>query len=81
MNQQKQAKKWLPVPAKSGKKKGRGPQTAQQTIPYVEMLRDGICKVREEFYTKTVEYEDINYSVASADDQAVIFDGYCSFLN
>ena len=83
MNQQKQAKKRLPVPipAKRGKKKGRGPQTAQQTIPYIEMLRDGICKVREGFYTKTVEYEDINYSVASADDQAAIFDGYCSFLN
>lgn len=45
------------------------------------MLRDGICKVREGFYTKTVEYEDINYSVASADDQAAIFDSYCAFLN
>jgi hypothetical protein len=76
----KQAKKHPPVPAKSGKKK-RGPQTAQQTIPYVEMLRDGICKVREGFYTKTIEYEDINYSVASSDDQATIFDGYCAFLN
>lgn len=76
----KQAKKQPSVPAKSGKKK-RGPQTAQQTIPYVEMLRDGICKVREGFYTKTIEYEDINYSVASSDDQAAIFDGYCAFLN
>lgn len=76
----KQAKKQPPVPAKSGKKK-RGPQTAQQTIPYIEMLRDGICKVQEGFYTKTIEYEDINYSVASSDDQAAIFDGYCSFLN
>jgi hypothetical protein len=83
LNQQKHAKKRRPVPtpAKSGKKKGRGPQTAQQTIPYVEMLRDGICKVRDGFYTKTIEYEDINYSVASADDQAAIFDGYCAFLN
>ncbi|TEB05612.1 AAA-like domain protein [Pelotomaculum schinkii] len=76
----KQAKKKPPVPAKSGKKK-RGPQTAQQTIPYKEMFRDGICKVREGFYTKTIEYEDINYSVASTDDQATIFDGYCAFLN
>lgn len=70
-----------PIPVKGGKKKGRGPQTAQQTIPYIEMLRDGICKVREGFYTKSIEYEDINYSVASADDQAAIFDGYCAFLN
>ncbi len=78
----KQAKKAKhpPVPAKSGKKK-RGPQSAQQTIPYAQMLPDGICKVRERFYTKTIEYEDINYSVASSDDQAAIFDGYCAFLN
>ena len=79
--QQAKKRRPVPIPIKDGKKKGRGPQTAQQTIPYVEMLRDGICKVREGFYTKTVEYEDINYSVASADDQAAIFDGYCSFLN
>jgi len=45
------------------------------------MLRDGICKVREGFYTKSIEYEDINYAVASSDDQATIFDGYCAFLN
>ena len=76
----KQAKKQPPVLAKSGKKR-RGPQTAQQTIPYTEMIRDGICKIREGFYTKTIEYEDINYSVASSDDQATIFDGYCAFLN
>lgn len=81
MNQAKQVKKRPPVPTKSGKRKRRGPQTAQQTLPYVEMLRDGICKVREGFYTKTIEYEDINYSVASTDDQEAIFDGYCAFLN
>ena len=57
------------------------PQTAQQTIPYREMFRDGICKVREGYYTKTIEYEDINYSVASSEDQSAIFDGYCGFLN
>lgn len=77
----KQEKKKPPTPAKNGKSKKRGPQTAQQTIPYKEMFRDGICKVQEGFYTKTIAYEDINYSVASTDDQATIFDGYCSFLN
>ena len=70
-----------PVPQRSAKPKKHGPQTAQQTIPYKEMLRDGICKVREGYYTKTLSYEDINYAVASTDDQSTIFDGYCSFLN
>lgn len=45
------------------------------------MLKDGICRVREGFYTKTIAYEDINYSVASSEDQSAIFDGWCSFLN
>ena len=70
-----------PIPVKSGKPKRRGPQSAQQTIPYKEMLKDGICKVREGYYTKTLSYEDINYAVASSDDQSTIFDGYCGFLN
>ena len=74
-----------PAPAKpkgnKRKGRGRGPQTAQQTIPYVEMLKDGICKVKDGFFTKTIAYEDINYSVASSDDQAAIFEGYCAFLN
>ena len=70
-----------PVPQRSAKPKKRGPQSAQQTIPYKEMLKDGICKVREGYYTKTLSYEDINYAVASSDDQSTIFDGYCGFLN
>lgn len=76
-----QTKKHPPVSARSGVRKKRGPQSAQQTIPYKEMFRDGICKVREGYYTKTLSYEDINYAVASSDDQATIFDGYCAFLN
>ena len=76
-----QKTKHPPVPPRSAKPKKRGPQTAQQTIPYKEMFRDGICKVREGYYTKTLSYEDINYAVASTDDQSTIFDGYCSFLN
>ena len=66
---------------KTANKKRIGPQTAQQTIPYRDMRRDGVCRVTENYYTKTISYEDINYAVASADDQAAIFDSYCSFLN
>jgi len=63
------------------KSKSNAPLTAQQTIPYREMYPSGVCKVREGFYTKTLEYQDINYAVASNEDQSAIFDGYCSFLN
>jgi type IV secretory pathway VirB4 component len=78
---QKTTTKQRPLPVKSGKRKRLVPQSAQQTIPYREMMKDGICKVRDGYYTKTIEYEDINYSVASNEDQSAIFDGYCGFLN
>ncbi len=55
--------------------------SAQQTIPYVRMLPDGVCQIPGSLYTKTVEYEDINYSVASTEDQNSIFGGWSSFLN
>ena len=55
--------------------------SAQQTIPYVAMHPDGVCQLPGGFYTKTVEYEDINYAVASTEDQTAIFGGWSSFLN
>ena len=68
-------------PTKQAKPKKAGPQTAQQTIPYREIFKDGICRVNDKLYTKSMEYEDINYQLAQADDQSAIFDGYCAFLN
>ena len=57
------------------------PQTAQQTIPYKEMYRDGICRVTDRFYTKCVTFSDINYQLAQNEDKTQIFEGYCDFLN
>ena len=57
------------------------PQTVQQSIPYREMYRDGICRLDDRTYTKTVQFYDINYQLAQADDKAQIFEGYCDFLN
>ena len=61
--------------------KGRAGLSAQQTIPYIAMHPDGVCQLPGGVYTKTVEYEDINYSVASTEDQTAIFGGWSSFLN
>ena len=57
------------------------PETAQQSIPYREMHRDGICRVNDKLYTKTVTFGDINYQLAQNEDKTQIFDGYCDFLN
>ena len=57
------------------------PQTAQQTIPYRQMYKDGICRVNDRLFNKTVAYEDINYQLAQNDDKTAIFESYCDFLN
>lgn len=57
------------------------PQTAQQSIPYKEIFKDGICRVNDRLYTKTIQFFDINYQLAQPDDKAQIFENYCDFLN
>ena len=62
--------------------KGDGkPRTAQQTIPYLQMYPDGICRVTEKKYSKSIAYDDINYQLAQADDKTAIFENWCDFLN
>ena len=56
--------------------KGDGkPHTAQQTIPYLQMYPDGICRVTEKKYSKSLVFEDINYQLAQADDKTAIIEG------
>jgi len=57
------------------------PQTVQQSIPYREMYRDGICRVNDRLYTKTIRFYDINYQLAQNEDKTHIFENYCDFLN
>ena len=48
------------------------PTTAQNTITFKKMFRDGICQVTSEFYTKMVEFYDINYDLLEIEDQGEI---------
>ena len=57
------------------------PKTAQQSIPFDRMFPDGICRVGLDYYTKTIQYEDINYQLAQQEDKTEIFEEWCSFLN
>ena len=63
------------------KRKAANPQTAQDTIPYLRMYRDGVCRVTERLYTKMLEFQDITYQLANNEDKTVIFENYCDFLN
>ena len=66
-------KKKLVLQKKKDKKAKKVRKSAQQTIPYVEMCRDGICKVNSRLYTKTIRFNDINYQLAQNEDKTAIF--------
>ncbi|MDD3416940.1 MAG: ATP-binding protein [Lachnospiraceae bacterium] len=66
---------------KNAQKNDGTPRTAQQTIPLDRMFPDGICRVGQDYYTKTVQFQDINYQLALQEDKTEIFEEWCSFLN
>ena len=76
-------KKQIDVAVKKARPNGNGkvPVTAQQSIPFKQMFKDGICKVDDTLYTKTVQFFDINYQLAQNEDKTAIFENYCDFLN
>ena len=63
-----------------GKEKEK-PTTAQKTITFEKMFRDGICQVSHRYYTKMVEFFDINYELLEVDDQADILAQYSRLIN
>ena len=60
---------------------GKIAMSAQDTISYKEMRPDGICIVRNNYFTKTIQFYDINYQLARNEDKNIIFENYCDFLN
>mgnify|MGYP002745659472 FL=1 len=62
--------------------KGDGkPHTAQDSIPFERMYKDGICRLANGRYSKCIEFEDINYQLAQPDDKTAIFEALCDMYN
>ena len=82
-------KKSRPVkPVKADEKSVRFPLkgkakriSVQDSIAYKEMGKDGICRVADHVYSKTIRFYDINYQLAQNDDKSAIFENWCDFLN
>lgn len=55
--------------------------SAQDSIPYQRIWPDGVCRVTDTYYTKTVQFQDINYQLSQNEDKNAIFEGWCDFLN
>ena len=63
------------------KKKEEKKLSAQKTIRYKEMSKEGICRVQGKIYSKTIRFYDINYQLAQNEDKNAIFENWCDFLN
>ena len=74
-------KKQIEAAIARSKRDSRKELSAQDSIPFERMFPDGICCVTDTFYTKTVQFQDINYQLSQNEDKTAIFDGWCDFLN
>ena len=45
------------------------------------MWPDGVCRVKPGYFTKTVQFQDINYQLNQNEDKTAIFESWCDFLN
>lgn len=74
-------KKEIVAAIELAKSKDKKEKSAQESIPYQRMYSDGICRVTDTFYTKTLRFHDINYQLAQNEDKTAIFESWCDFLN
>ena len=82
--QKSHAGKTAPVKEKSARNQPKGKIkriSVQDTIAYKEMGKDGICRVADHIYSKTIRFYDINYQLAQNEDKSAIFENWCDFLN
>ena len=62
------------------KEKRKIPKTVQQSIPIDKLYKDGMFQCGHRF-SKTWRFSDINYAVASDDDQLQMFLAHSALLN
>ena len=76
----RQEKKQIETAIRQAKGDGK-PHTAQDSIPFEKMFKDGICKLSGNRYSKCIEFEDINYQLAQPDDKTATFEALCDMYN
>ncbi len=63
------------------KRTNKKEKSAQDSIPFKRMFPDGICRVTDNYYTKTIQFQDINYQLNQNEDKEAIFEAWSDFLN
>lgn len=74
-------KRQLVKQKQKARKAAKVPHSVQDTIAYQEMFKDGICRVTDRFYTKCIQFGDINYQLAQNEDKTAVFEYWCDFYN
>ena len=77
----KAEKRQIEAAIAKAKRQDKRQLSAQDSIPFQRMYPDGICRVTDTYFTKTIQYQDINYQLSQNEDKTAIFDGWCDFLN
>ena len=74
-------KKQIEAAIARAKNQDKKKKSAQDSIPFERMYQDGVCRVKPGYYTKTIQFQDINYQLNQNEDKTAIFEGWCDFLN
>lgn len=48
-------------------------KSAQDSIPFERMYQDGVCRVSPGYFTKTIQFQDINYQLNQNEDKTAIY--------
>lgn len=76
-----QKKQLVKQKARARKQREKAPKSVQDSIAYQEMFKDGICRVTDHYYTKCIQFGDINYQLAQNEDKTEVFEYWCDFYN
>ena len=74
-------KKQIEAAIARAKNRSEKKKSAQDSIPFERMYKDGICRVKPGYYTKTIQFLDINYQLNQDEDKDAIRGGWGDFIN
>ena len=55
--------------------------STQQTISFDKMFPDGVCKVKKNYYTKMIGFDDVNYISLDDEEKSTVLESYAKLIN
>lgn len=57
------------------------PNTVQESLPYKRIFKNGLAYIGNKKYARLIEFEDVNYAIASDEEENNIFSSFCDLIN